>query len=152
MNSPAALAAESAGVRPTRTPAFEQRLARRYRAERNFRLMGLSAVVLSVAVLVFLLGNMFINGLAGFQRAEMPVTINFADDGIARIAAIAADVNERVENIGARRLQTIMEKLLEEVSFGAENMNGVAVTIDRAYVDSQLSAIAGDTDLSKYIL
>ena len=80
------------------------------------------------------------------------VTINFADDGIARIAAIAADVNERVENIGARRLQTIMEKLLEEVSFGAENMNGVAVTIDRAYVDSQLSAIAGDTDLSKYIL
>ncbi len=80
------------------------------------------------------------------------VTINFADDGIARIAAIAADVNERVENIGARRLQTIMEKLLEEISFGAEAMQGVAVTIDRAYVDSQLSAIAGDTDLSKYIL
>lgn len=80
------------------------------------------------------------------------VTINFADDGIARIAAIAADVNERVENIGARRLQTIMEKLLEEISFGAEAMRGVAVTIDRAYVDSQLSAIAGDTDLSKYIL
>lgn len=82
MNSPAALAAESASVRPTRTPAFEQRLARRYRAERNFRLMGLSAVVLSVAVLVFLLGNMFINGLAGFQRAEMPVTINFAEAGV----------------------------------------------------------------------
>ncbi len=80
------------------------------------------------------------------------VTINFADDGIARIAAIAADVNERVENIGARRLQTIMEKLLEEISFGAEAMQGVSVTIDRAYVDSQLSAIAGDTDLSKYIL
>lgn len=80
------------------------------------------------------------------------VTIKFADDGIARIAAIAADVNERVENIGARRLQTIMEKLLEEISFGAEAMQGVAVTIDRAYVDSQLSAIAGDTDLSKYIL
>ncbi|MDX2210299.1 MAG: ATP-dependent protease ATPase subunit HslU [Sphingopyxis sp.] len=80
------------------------------------------------------------------------VTISFADDGIARIAAIAADVNERVENIGARRLQTIMEKLLEEISFGAEAMQGVSVTIDRAYVDSQLSAIAGDTDLSKYIL
>jgi ATP-dependent HslUV protease ATP-binding subunit HslU len=80
------------------------------------------------------------------------VTINFTDDGIARIAAIAADVNERVENIGARRLQTIMEKLLEDISFGAETMNGVSVTIDRAYVDQQLSAIAGDTDLSKYIL
>ena len=80
------------------------------------------------------------------------VTISFTDDGIARIAAIAADVNERVENIGARRLQTIMEKLLEDISFGAETMNGVTVTIDSAYVDQQLSAIAGDTDLSKYIL
>jgi ATP-dependent HslUV protease ATP-binding subunit HslU len=80
------------------------------------------------------------------------VTISFTDDGIARIAAIAADVNERVENIGARRLQTIMEKLLEDISFGAETMHGVSVTIDRAYVDGQLSAIAGDTDLSKYIL
>ena len=80
------------------------------------------------------------------------VTISFTDDGIARIAAIAADVNERVENIGARRLQTIMEKLLEDISFGAETMHGAIVTIDRAYVDSQLSAIAGDTDLSKYIL
>ena len=80
------------------------------------------------------------------------VTISFTDDGIARIAAIAADVNERVENIGARRLQTIMEKLLEEISFGAETMHGVSVTIDRAYVDGQLEAIAGNTDLSKYIL
>ena len=80
------------------------------------------------------------------------VTISFTDDGIARIAAIAADVNERVENIGARRLQTIMEKLLEDISFGAETMNGATISIDRAYVDQQLDAIAGDTDLSKYIL
>ncbi|MFM7403578.1 MAG: phosphate ABC transporter permease PstA [Erythrobacter sp.] len=67
---------------PTRTPAFEQRLAKRYRAERNFRLIGLGAVVFSVAVLVFLLGNMLANGIAGFQRAELAVTIDFPATGI----------------------------------------------------------------------
>lgn len=82
MNSPATTAAGSATIAPTRTPAFEARLAKRYRAERNFRLMGLGAVVFSVAVLVFLLGNMLINGIAGFQRAEMPVTINFVEAGV----------------------------------------------------------------------
>jgi len=80
------------------------------------------------------------------------VSLTFTDDGIARIAAIAAEVNERVENIGARRLQTIMEKLLEDVSFDAENMHGATVLIDHAYVDAQLGAIASNTDLSKYIL
>lgn len=67
---------------PTRTPAFEQRLAKRYRAERNFRRIGLGAVVFSVAVLVFLLGNMLMNGVAGFQRAELEVTIDFAASGV----------------------------------------------------------------------
>jgi ATP-dependent HslUV protease ATP-binding subunit HslU len=80
------------------------------------------------------------------------VSLTFADSGLARVAAIAAEVNQRVENIGARRLQTIMEKLLEEISFGAETMHGVAVEIDAAYVDRQLADIVGDTDLSKYIL
>ncbi len=80
------------------------------------------------------------------------VTLRFADSGLARIAAIAAEVNERVENIGARRLQTIMEKLLEDISFGAEAMHGVTVEIDAAYVDRQLADIVGDTDLAKYIL
>jgi phosphate transport system permease protein len=79
MNSPAPVAATLA---PTRTPAFEARLAKRYRAERNFRLVGLGAVIFSVAVLAFLLGSMLINGIAGFQRAEMPVTINFVEAGI----------------------------------------------------------------------
>lgn len=74
--STAALPDTTPNVGPTRTPAFEKRLARRYRAERNFRLLGLSAVVFSVAVLVFLLGNMAINGIPGFQRAEMTVSIN----------------------------------------------------------------------------
>ena len=80
------------------------------------------------------------------------VTLSFTDDAIARVAKLAAEVNERVENIGARRLQTIMERLVEEVSFGAEDMSGVTLAIDAAYVEQQLSEIVGDTDLSKYVL
>ncbi len=80
------------------------------------------------------------------------VTLSFTDDAIARVAKLAAEVNERVENIGARRLQTIMEKLVEDVSFGAEDMSGVTLAIDAAYVGQQLSEIVGDTDLSKYVL
>lgn len=80
------------------------------------------------------------------------VGLSFTASGIGRIAAVAAEVNERVENIGARRLQTIMEKLLEDVSFDAESMAGVHVEIDAGYVDRQLASIVGDTDLSKYIL
>jgi phosphate transport system permease protein len=68
---------------PTRTPAFEARLAKRYRDERNFRLLGLAAVAFSVGVLVFLLGNMLINGIAGFQRAELEVTIDFPASGVS---------------------------------------------------------------------
>ena len=80
------------------------------------------------------------------------VTIDFADDGIAALARIAAEVNEAVENIGARRLQTVMEKLLEDVSFGAEDRGGETLTIDAAFVDEQLAGIARDADLSRYVL
>ena len=80
------------------------------------------------------------------------VTLDFTHDAIAEIAATAAQVNESVENIGARRLQTVMEKLLEEVSFDAEERTGTTVTVDRAYVRERLSELAGDSDLSKYIL
>jgi len=80
------------------------------------------------------------------------VTLNFTDDAIARVAKLAAEVNEKVENIGARRLQTIMERLVEEVSFTAEDVGGTTLEIDAAYVDRQLSEIVGDTDLSKYVL
>ena len=80
------------------------------------------------------------------------VTINLAPDGIRAIAKIAASVNEQVENIGARRLQTVMEKLLEDVSFDADTRAGESITIDAAYVERQLSDIAKNTDLSKYIL
>ncbi|MDB5726056.1 MAG: ATP-dependent protease ATP-binding subunit HslU [Novosphingobium sp.] len=80
------------------------------------------------------------------------VTIDLREDGIAAIARIAAEVNERIENIGARRLQTVMEKLLEDVSFEAEDRQGETIVIDGAYVDGQLASIARDNDLSKYVL
>ncbi|HJQ16750.1 MAG TPA: ATP-dependent protease ATPase subunit HslU [Allosphingosinicella sp.] len=80
------------------------------------------------------------------------VEVSFTADGIRAIARIAAEVNGQVENIGARRLQTVMEKLLEDISFDAEERRGDSVTIDAAYVEEQLADIARDTDLSKYVL
>jgi ATP-dependent HslUV protease ATP-binding subunit HslU len=80
------------------------------------------------------------------------VTVSFAEDGIRALARIAAEVNAEVENIGARRLQTVMEKLLEDVSFEAEQRRGETVRVDAAYVESQLAEIARNTDLSKYVL
>jgi ATP-dependent HslUV protease ATP-binding subunit HslU len=80
------------------------------------------------------------------------VTLEFSDDAINAIAQIAADVNDSLENIGARRLQTVMEKLLEDISFDAEDRGGETLVIDAAYVQKQLSGIAKDTDLSKYVL
>jgi ATP-dependent HslUV protease ATP-binding subunit HslU len=80
------------------------------------------------------------------------VQIVFAEDGIAALARIAAEVNSQVENIGARRLQTVLEKLLEDVSFEAEQRTGETVTVDAAYVERQLAEIARNTDLSKYVL
>ncbi|RJF90399.1 ATP-dependent protease ATPase subunit HslU [Sphingomonas cavernae] len=80
------------------------------------------------------------------------VEVEFTEDGIKAVARIAAEVNGQIENIGARRLQTVMEKLLEEVSFDAEDRQGEKLVIDAAYVDSQLTAIARNTDLSKYVL
>ena len=80
------------------------------------------------------------------------VTLDFAADGIARLAEIAFAVNESTENIGARRLSTIMERLLEELSFGATRHEGETVRIDAAYVDQRLSALSQDEDLSRYIL
>ncbi|UUL81631.1 ATP-dependent protease ATPase subunit HslU [Sphingomonas qomolangmaensis] len=80
------------------------------------------------------------------------VEVNFTPSGIAAIARIAAEVNGEIENIGARRLQTVMEKLLEEVSFEAEDRQGSVVEVDGAYVDAQLKEIARNTDLSRYVL
>jgi len=80
------------------------------------------------------------------------VSVSFTDDGIRAIARIAAEVNGQVENIGARRLQTVMEKLLEDVSFEAAERAGDTITVDAAYVETQLAEIARNTDLSKYVL
>jgi ATP-dependent HslUV protease ATP-binding subunit HslU len=80
------------------------------------------------------------------------VEVRFTEDGIRAIARIAAEVNGQIENIGARRLQTVMEKLLEDVSFEAEERHGDTVTVDAAYVDKQLAEVARNTDLSKYVL
>jgi ATP-dependent HslUV protease ATP-binding subunit HslU len=84
--------------------------------------------------------------------ATEDVTLELSDDAVREIARIAAAVNESVENIGARRLQTVMEKLLEDLSFEAEDRRGETVTIDAAHVRDRLSALADDTDLSRYIL
>jgi len=80
------------------------------------------------------------------------VQLTFVPEGITRLAQIAYDVNERTENIGARRLSTVMERLLDEVSFEATRLEGQAVTIDAAYVDSRLSELSRNEDLSRYIL
>jgi len=80
------------------------------------------------------------------------VTLEIAPDGIRRLAQIAYDVNERTENIGARRLATVMERLLDEVSFDAPNRGGQTVRIDAAAVDAKLAELAGNEDLSRYIL
>ncbi|WP_370190971.1 ATP-dependent protease ATPase subunit HslU [Qipengyuania sp.] len=80
------------------------------------------------------------------------VTLDFTEDAITEVAKLAARVNETVENIGARRLQTVMERLLEDISFEAEEHKGETITIDAAYVRERLETLAGDADLSKYIL
>jgi ATP-dependent HslUV protease ATP-binding subunit HslU len=80
------------------------------------------------------------------------VDVSFTEDGIGAIARIAAEVNQSVENIGARRLSTVMEKLLEDVSFNAEDRKGKKIKVDAKYVDGQLASIAKNVDLSKYVL
>jgi ATP-dependent HslUV protease ATP-binding subunit HslU len=80
------------------------------------------------------------------------VSLDFRADGVRRIAEIAHHVNERTENIGARRLHTVMERLLEAVSYDASNQPGSTIVVDGPYVDSQLGALAKDEDLSRYIL
>ncbi|HEY0294123.1 MAG TPA: ATP-dependent protease ATPase subunit HslU [Bordetella sp.] len=84
--------------------------------------------------------------------ATEDVLLEFAEDGIERLAELAFSVNERTENIGARRLYTVMEKLLEELSFDAGSHNGKTVKIDAAYVDAQLAETAGSQDLARYVL
>jgi ATP-dependent HslUV protease ATP-binding subunit HslU len=80
------------------------------------------------------------------------VQVEFSKDGVRRIAEIAFQVNERTENIGARRLHTVMERLLETVSYEATEQHGAAITVDARYVDDHLGNLVKDEDLSRYIL
>ncbi len=80
------------------------------------------------------------------------VTLEFSENGIVRIAEIASQINERTENIGARRLHTVMERLLERISFEATDSAGMTLVIDAAYVNEHLDALVKDEDLSRYIL
>jgi ATP-dependent HslUV protease ATP-binding subunit HslU len=84
--------------------------------------------------------------------ATEDVKLGFSQDSIVRIAEIASDINERTENIGARRLHTVMERLLDTVSFEATDKAGSSVVIDAGYVDSHLDQLVKDEDLSRYIL
>ena len=80
------------------------------------------------------------------------VTLDFTDDGIDEVAKISAHFNETVENIGARRLHTVLEKVLEEISFTASDKSGTTVTIDAAFVQEHMGDLANGSDLSKFIL
>jgi ATP-dependent HslUV protease ATP-binding subunit HslU len=80
------------------------------------------------------------------------VTLKFTEEAIQEIAAIASHVNETVENIGARRLHTILEKVLEEISFQASERSGETVEISKEYVIKQVGELSQDADLSKFIL
>ena len=84
--------------------------------------------------------------------ATEEVRVTFTEDGIAAVARIAAEVNRTVENIGARRLHTVMERVFEELSFAAPDRGGAEVTVDAAYVEANVGALARSADLSRYVL
>ena len=109
---------------------------------------------LSVADFVAILTQTTASLVKQYQAllATEQVTVAFSEAGIERLAQIAFDVNERTENIGARRLSTVMERLLDEVSFNAANLAGQTVLVDAAYVDSRLAELSQNEDLSRYIL
>ncbi|WP_394268890.1 phosphate ABC transporter permease PstA [Qipengyuania sp.] len=113
-----ALAPDAATGAPTRTDRFEKRLARRYAAERRFRLIGLAAIVFSIAVLVFLLGTMIANGIGGFQRAELRVPIDFAEAGLTVDPSISSEA-EAVRSLEAQGLPGTVEFFAEQ-ALGAQ--------------------------------
>ncbi len=88
---------------------------------------------------------------AGLMATE-GVTVTFAPDGIAALARIAAEVNRSVENIGARRLYTVLERVFEELSFSAPDRDGTTVTVDAAFVESNIGELSRSADLSRYVL
>lgn len=95
--------------------------------------------------------NSLVRQYQALMQAE-GVTVEFTDDGVAAIAAIAAEVNRAVENLGARRLYTVIERVFEELSFTAPDRDGETVTIDKALVDERVGDLAKSADLSRYVL
>ena len=133
------VAPEAQVLGPTRTAAFEARLAKRYRAERNFRLLGLGAVAFSVAVLVFLLGTMLMNGIAGFQRPELAVTINFPESGIT------GDATSLTAPTAGQTLE--MQGLPKIVTFFAEQIEPATASVYHYRVTFKPSVIIPDIEL-----
>ena len=86
------------------------------------------------------------------ESSTEKVDLEFTEDGIETIANLATEINSSIENIGARRLHTIIEKVLDEISFTATDRSGEKVTIDKNFVSKNLGELAKDTDLSKFIL
>ena len=80
------------------------------------------------------------------------VSVEFTEDGIAALARIAAEVNESVENIGARRLYTVMERVFEELSFSAPDRSGESISVDAKFVETNIGDLAASADLSRYVL
>ncbi|OYT86999.1 MAG: HslU--HslV peptidase ATPase subunit [Burkholderiales bacterium PBB6] len=109
---------------------------------------------LSVDDFEAILGSTHANLVRQYQAllATEGVTLSISPDGIRRLAQVAFDVNERTENIGARRLATVMERLLDDISFDAPRLSGQTVTLDADTVNAKLGALAADEDLSRYIL
>ena len=105
-------------IRPTRTPEFEARLRKRYGAERRFRALGLGAIVFSVAVLIFLLGSMTLNGIGGFQRVELTVPVDFSEAGIAADPLTMQQPNA-VQSLEAQGLPAVIDFYAEQ-ALGAE--------------------------------
>ena len=84
--------------------------------------------------------------------ATEEVTVEFSEDGLDELARVAQAVNQQTENIGARRLHTILERVLEDISFDAPERPGSALTVDRAYIQTQLQDVLQDQNLSRFIL
>ncbi len=84
--------------------------------------------------------------------ATEEVTVTFTEEGIKALAKIAADVNQSIENIGARRLYTVLERVFEELSFDAPDKAGAEVTVDASFVEKHLGELTQSTDLSRYVL
>ena len=95
--------------------------------------------------------NSLIKQYAALMTAE-DVTLTFSEDGVDAIAELSAEINTSVENIGARRLHTVMERILDDLSYAASDKGGDAVEVDRAYVDNEIGDLARNVDLSRYVL